>query len=120
MKNYLLLFVSLTLLLFTMPKSNSLRSLAQQAALKKDCQYNKHFGKKPCAKKCLKHQTHSNQGNNSTGIATDCSQQVFAVVNTLHIEPIVSFAAKHDFILPHIRKYLSPVLEYDPEPPRLS
>ncbi|WP_018477728.1 hypothetical protein [Pontibacter roseus] len=120
MKNYLLLFVSLTLLLFATPKNDSLRSFAQQAALKKDCTYSKRFGKKPCAKKCLKHQTHSNQQNNATGIAADCSQQVYAVVNELHSELINLLSAKQDFTLPHIRKHLSPVLEYDPKPPRIS
>ncbi|WP_299762624.1 hypothetical protein [uncultured Pontibacter sp.] len=120
MKNYLLLFVSLTLLLFTIPKNDSLRSFAQQAALKKDCKYSKHFGKKPCAKKCLKHQTHSNQENNTAGIVIDCSQQVYAIVNELPSELFISFVSPYKFILPHIRKHLAPVLEQDPEPPRLS
>lgn len=120
MKNYLLLFVSLTLLLFAMPKNDSMRSFAQQAALKKDCQYSKRFGKKPCAKKCLKHQTHSNQQNNAAGIASDCGQQVYAVINDLPSDSFISSTPQHYFVLPHLRKHLSPVLEYDPEPPRLS
>ncbi|TXK45838.1 hypothetical protein FVR03_11640 [Pontibacter qinzhouensis] len=120
MKYYLLLFACLTLLLFVIPKSSGMRSSAQQPELKQGCKYGKRLGKKVCAKKCLKHQTHSKQQNNDTGIASDCSQQVYAVVNEQHSEPFISFTANRDFILPHIRKYLSPVLEYDPEPPRLS
>jgi hypothetical protein len=120
MKNYLLLFVSFTLLLFAMPKRDSLRSFAQQAALKKNCSYSNHSGKKHCAKKCLKHQTHSGDQNNAAGIASDCSQQVFAIVHDLQTESISSFTSQQDFILPHILKHHSPVLEYDPQPPRLS
>lgn len=120
MKNYLLLFLSLTLLLFAIPKNGSIRSFAQQAALKKDCQYSKRFGNKPCTKKCLKHQTHSNQQSNAAGIASDCSQQVYAVVNEQPSDPLSPSSPQHDFMLPLVRKHLSPVLEYDPEPPRLS
>lgn len=120
MINYLLLFVSFTLLLFTMPKNSNMRSLAQQQELNKSCANSQPSGKKRCAKKCLKHQTHSNQQENAAGIASDCSQQVYAVVNTLKSEPIISYRSEPDFILPHLRKYLSPVLEYEPEPPRLS
>ena len=120
MKNFLLLMVSFTLLFFTMPKKDSVRSYAQQAEIKKDCNYSKHSGKKSCARKCLKHQTHSSEQNNTTGIAADCSQQVFAIVTELQIESIYSFTSQHDFIVPLIRKHLSPVLEYDPQPPRLS
>ncbi|MFD2516136.1 hypothetical protein ACFSRY_19855 [Pontibacter locisalis] len=120
MKYYLLLFVSLMLLLFTMPKSSSMRSFAQQAALKKGCKYSKHLGEQSCEKKCLKHQTHSNQQNNTAGVAWDCSQQVYAIVNELPSEHFISFVSPYKFILPHIRKHFAPVLEYDPEPPRLS
>ncbi|WP_276499445.1 hypothetical protein [Pontibacter litorisediminis] len=120
MKNYLLLFVSLTLLLFTLPKDSSMRSVAQQVALKKDCQYSKRFGKKPCAKKCLKHQIHPNQQNSAAGIATDCVQQVYAVVNELYSERFIPLSTKQSFTLPYTRKHLAPVLEYDPEPPRHS
>lgn len=120
MKNYLLLFVSFTLLLFAIPKSGSMRSFAQPAELTKSCSNSKGFGKKPCAKKCLKHQTHPDQQNNAAGISSDCSQQVYAVVNNLYSEPFPFFNIKLNFILPNIRKHLSPVLEYDPEPPRLS
>lgn len=120
MRLYLLFFISFALLLFSTPKSSGMRSFAQQRALGKPCAYSKPSAKKPCAKKCLKHQTHSNQQNNAAGIASDCSQQVYALVNDLQVDPIISFPAKDDFILPQLRKHLSPLLEYDPEPPRLS
>ncbi|MBB6610530.1 hypothetical protein H7F15_05740 [Pontibacter sp. Tf4] len=120
MRYYLLLFVSLTLLLFMMPKNDSLRSFAQQSTLKKGCTYSRHFGKKPCAKKCLKHQAHSGQQSNAAGIVIDCSQQVYAIVNELPSELFISFVSPYKFTIPHIRKHLAPVLEYDPEPPRIS
>ena len=120
MRNYLLLFVSFTLLLFTMPKNSSMRSFAQQGELAKSCSYSKRFSKKACAQKCLKHQTHSDKQNNAAATATDCNQQVYAVVNALPSEPIIIFKANPDFILPHIQNHLSPVLEHEPEPPRFS
>ncbi len=120
MRNYLLLFASFTLLLFALPKNSSLRGFAQQVALNKSCAYSDNGVKKSCARKCIKHQTHNEQQKNAAGLAVDCSQQVYAVVNALYTAPLPSFRAKHDFILPLIRKHLSPVLEHDPEPPRLS
>ncbi len=120
MRNYLLLFVSFTLLLFAMPKNSSMHSFAQQGELAKSCSYSKRFTKKACIKKCLKHQTHSGKQNNAAATATDCGQQINAVVNTLPSESILLFKSNPDFILPHIRKHLSPVLEHDPEPPRFS
>ncbi|WP_276496919.1 hypothetical protein [Pontibacter litorisediminis] len=120
MKHYLLLFVTLTLLLFALPKSSSMRSFTQQVELKKGCRISKHFGKGPCAKKCLRHQTHSGQKDNASGIALGCSQQVYAVVNELHPESPIIFETTKAFVLPLVQKHLSPVLEYDPEPPRLS
>lgn len=120
MRPYLLLFISFACLLFSTPKSSGTRSFVQQRALGKSCAYSKPSAKKSCATKCLKHQTHSSQQNNATGIASDCNQQVYALVNELQVEPIISFTKKDEFILPHLRKHLSPILEYDPEPPRLS
>lgn len=120
MKIYLLLFLSFTLLLFAMPKNSILRSFAQQRELDKSCAYSKPPGKKLCARKCLKHQTHSNQQNNAAGIAADCSQQVYAIVNALQVEPVNSFTVNPKYILAHIRKHLSPILEYEPQPPQTS
>ncbi|MBB6610594.1 hypothetical protein H7F15_06065 [Pontibacter sp. Tf4] len=119
MRNYLLLFVSFTLLLFTMPKSNSLRSFTQQAALKKDCKYSRFSGKRTCTKKCLRHHPLSGQQSNA-GIASDCSQQVFAIVQEQQSASDKTSTTIRSYRLPHIRKYLSPTIEYDPEPPRLS
>ena len=120
MKTYLLLFMSFTLLLFATPKNSSMRCFTKQAKLKTECAYNKRPDSKQCTKKCLKHQTHSDQQNNKSGVVTDCGQQAYAIVASLHTEPVISFRTSHDFILPHILKHRSPVIEYDPEPPQLS
>lgn len=120
MRIYLLFFVSFVLLLFAIPKNSSMRSFAQQVELKKSCSYVKLFSKKPCARKCLKHQTHSHKQNNAAGVARDCHQQVYALANEHQEEAILLFPPRPDVILPHILKHPSPVLEYDPEPPRHS
>ncbi|MFD2513280.1 hypothetical protein ACFSRY_05335 [Pontibacter locisalis] len=120
MRSYLLLFLSTLLLLFALPKNSSLRSFAQQAELKKTCSSSKRFAKKPCARKCLKHQTHSENHNNAANLVTDCSQQIYAIINSLQAKPIIYQPTKRALILPHIRKHLSPDLEHDPEPPRFS
>ncbi|MEJ8803383.1 hypothetical protein [Pontibacter sp. H249] len=120
MRTYLLLFLSTLLLLFALPKNSNLRSYAQQGELRKSCSYSKRFVKKPCTRKCLKHQTPSENQNNAANLATDCHQQVYALVHSLQTEPFVYPLAKRTYILPRIRKHLPPDLEHDPEPPRLS
>ncbi|MBC5994380.1 hypothetical protein [Pontibacter cellulosilyticus] len=120
MRTYLLLFLSILLLLFALPKNSSLRSFAQQAELKKACSYSKRFVKKTCARKCLKHQTHSENQNNAANLGTDCNQQVYALVSALQAEPLIYLQAKRAFKTPLVRKHLSPDLEHDPEPPRFS
>ena len=120
MKSYLLLFLSTLLMLFALPKNSSLRSFAQQVELKEACSSSKRFAKKPCAKKCLKHQTHSENQNNAANLSTDCSQHIYAIINSLQAEPIIYLPAKRAIILPNTRKHLSPDLEHDHEPPRFS
>lgn len=91
----------------------------QPAELKEGGTYCKRYGKKTCAKKCLRHQTLPNQQHNE-GIATDCSQQLYAIVNTPQTDAFLSFKTTSDYALPHFQKHISPVLEHEPEPPRLA
>ena len=117
MRTYLLLFLSTLFLLFAMPKNNSMLRKTQQAELKEAGRHCKRTGKKPCPKKCLRHQTSPSQQHNA-GIATDCSQQLYAIVDLLQADTILSFTTASDYVLPHIRRHLSPVLEHEPEPPQ--
>ncbi|NEM99063.1 hypothetical protein [Pontibacter burrus] len=118
MRTYLLLFLSTLFLLFAMPKNNSVLRSTQQAELKEAGKYCKRTGK-PCPKKCLRHQTIPNQQHNE-GIATDCGQQLYAIVDLSQADTLLSFTTTSDYVLPHIRKHLSPVLEHEPEPPRFA
>ena len=120
MKTYLLLFFSTLLLLFTLPKNGSVGGLAgtERAELKKTCSH-KRLGKAACTRKCLKHQSPSGQ-QNAANLATDCSQQVYAIVATLPSDLLFTFPLQRATILPAPRKHLAPDLEYEPEPPRLS
>ncbi|MFD2247926.1 hypothetical protein [Pontibacter ruber] len=120
MKTYLLLLLSTLLLLFTLPKNGlvgSSLSASEQSMIRKSCQ-NKRLVKRTCAKKCLKHQTHSDQ-QNAANLATDCSQQLFAVVTPLQPRLLFSLPAQPTLMLPSIRKHLSPDLVDYPKPPRL-
>ena len=121
MKSYLLLFFSILLLLFTLPRPDrnvSRFAGTEQAVLKKSCN-SKRLARRTCAKKCLKHQTHSEQ-QNAASFATDCSQQLYAVVAAeqpdagialVALEPVIRFAQK---------KHPSPILESEPDPPRVA
>jgi hypothetical protein len=121
MKSYLLLFFSILLLLFTLPNPDRNMSrfvVTEQAVLKKTCN-SKRLAKRTCAKKCLKHQTHSEQ-QNAANFATDCSQHLYAVVAAEQFE--VSFApfAFQPAARLTLKKHLSPHLESEPDPPRLA
>lgn len=121
MKSYLLLFFSILLLLFTLPKPDrnvSRFAGTEQAVLKKSCN-SKRLARRTCAKKCLKHQTHSEQ-QNATNFATDCSQHLYAVVaaeqpvtgiTPVTLQSVIRFAQK---------KHLPPNLESEPDPPRVA
>ncbi|WP_158607193.1 hypothetical protein [Pontibacter oryzae] len=121
MKNYLLLFMSTLLLLFVLPKNGSYAQRVlgmEQRSVKTSCA-TKRPVKPTCARKCLKHQTHSEQMPGAN-FASDCSQQVFAVIS-----PQASYTMWHPLQLreigtPASLTYLSPELKIDPEPPKLA
>lgn len=121
MRSYLLLFLSTCILLFALPKNNSIYGFAAQAnQVKKSCRFTKGPFKKKCATKCIRHQSHSEKQKNATSVPTECGQQVFGIVNALHLEPVLHYPGKRTNRLPHIRSHLSPDLENDPEPPRFA
>ena len=122
MKHYLLLFLSTLLLLFTLSQTDGRVSgfaCVKQHELRTADNADKRLVKRRCAKKCLKHQTHSEQQNGATA-ATDCSQQFYA---------IIAENKSADFFLSGIaqlattsadRIHLTLSLEADPDPPRFS
>jgi hypothetical protein len=122
MKPYLLLFFSTLLMLFTLSQPGTLGyslSCVKQSELKAATKYAGHPVKRKCAKKCLKHQTHSSQQNAAT-VVVDCNQQFFAVV--AESEPAFDFlpSSLEVATIPADKKHLSPSLEAEPDPPRFS
>ncbi|WP_242929153.1 hypothetical protein [Pontibacter vulgaris] len=121
MKTYLLLFLSTMFLLFGIQKSSSLPGFAdfKQGIVSQSCKYSKHGFKKPCAKKCLKHQSHSEQKGAATTL-TDCTQQAYAVVAAQQHHTFYTSVIAQSAIVTGINKHLSPYLETEHAPPRLS
>jgi hypothetical protein len=121
MKTYLLLFFSTLLLLFSIQKSSSLPGFAdfKQNFVSKSCAYSKQGLKKPCAKKCLKHQTHS-ESKGAANMVTDCTQQVYAVVSAQQLPSFYTLAIVQATIVTDSNQLLSPYLETEHAPPRLS
>ena len=120
MKRYFFLFLSILLMLFALPKQGRVNSLSgmELAVLKKACSA-KRLVKRTCAKKCLRHQTHS-QHQDTAGITTDCSTPAFAVLFTQEQEVPLSFPLMRAAMVTATKRYLSPHLETDPDPPRFS
>jgi hypothetical protein len=120
MKHTLLLFLSTMLLLFTLAQPNKpVNGLA--CALKSELKAaddHKNI-KRPCAKKCLKHQTHSEQ-KGAANVTIDCGQQLYAVVASRQSDTLFKSGTKQQLILSVQRTYLSPNLGTDPDPPRFS
>lgn len=122
MQGYLLLFVSIVFLLFGIQRSSSLYGLAdgKQGILTSSCSYSKTGLKKPCAKKCLKHQTHSIP-KGAANVATDCNQQLYAVVTVPDSNKLHSFDVVRVTNVADIHQHLSsPYLEKEHAPPRIS
>ncbi|ARS34675.1 hypothetical protein [Pontibacter actiniarum] len=120
MKGYLLLFFSTVLLLFTLPQPGNgvLRDPGEaQSVLKKACSA-KHLVKRSCRKGCLKHQTPA--GRQDANAATDCGQQVYALVTPLHQHQLQAPLMLHKLSIPAARKHLSPNLKAEPDPPQHS
>ncbi|MBW7467999.1 hypothetical protein ABID22_002398 [Pontibacter aydingkolensis] len=122
MKSYLYILLAMVTLLFVLPKSYvtvpALNS-GKQTVQVKSCAKSKFALKRGCAKKCIKHQTHSEQQGKSA-IIVDCGQQVYAVLasadnNTSYNNPLM-----RTFFMTGVRNHLSPDLATDPDPPRFS
>ncbi|WP_299986642.1 hypothetical protein [uncultured Pontibacter sp.] len=75
--------------------------------------------KRPCAKKCLKHQTHSEQ-KNAANVTIDCGQQLFALVHDTQSDLFSTSSVRQQFRLLSPPKLLAPSLGADPDPPRFS
>jgi hypothetical protein len=121
MKTYLLLFFSIILLLFGIQKSGSLPGVAdlKQHIVSKSCNYSNKGIKKPCAKKCLKHQTHS-ESKSAANMVTDCGQQVYAIVSSQQLHAFYTIAIVQPAIVTNTNQHLSPYLETEHAPPRLA
>lgn len=122
MKGYLVLFLSTILLLFALPKSSiSMRSAGTtvQGELRKSCQLNKRALKRTCTKKCIKHQSHSEQ-QGAANLVTDCSQQVYALVTTSEHAFLTATQLQRNQIPSESGSYIPPELATDPDPPRFS
>lgn len=119
MKGYLLLFLSTTLLLFSLPKGSMLYGTlpTEQGTIKKKCAAG--VIKRPCARKCLRHQTHSEQREAGT-VLTDCSQTFFAVLNAGQQPLQLPLASALVSTLNPVRKPLSPYLKIEPDPPKIA
>lgn len=121
MKSYLLFFLSIMLLLFTLPnqgsKVNSLPGM-EQGVVKKGCT-SKRLVKRTCRKGCLKHQTHSEQ-QNAANLAADCSQTIYALVTAIQEPKLYTPRHLSPTAFPTPSKYLSPDLEAEHGPPRYS
>ena len=118
MKGYLLLFFSTLLLLFSLPENGRPRnsySATQRSELKKTCS-SRRLARHTCRKKCLKHRSHPQQ--QATGSATDCSQQLYAVVTSPEHDLVYHFPDLQKAMLPVCTSYRSPSLEAEPDPPR--
>ena len=121
MKSYLLLFFSTLLLLFTLPKPDrnvSGITAVEQSILKKACSSKRQI-KRTCPRKCLKHQTHPEQ-QNAGNVATDCSQQFYAVITEHKPNEFFSSGAPQPVTLSADKIHQTPSLEADPDPPRFS
>ncbi|MHA6247210.1 hypothetical protein ACXYMU_04680 [Pontibacter sp. CAU 1760] len=122
MKPYLLLFLSTLLLLFALPKNNSsLRGMGAngQSEISSSCSKNKIALKRTCRKKCIKHQTHSEQ-QSAANIVIECGQQVYAVLSASEYNISYTNQVERTRFQTNTRSHLPPDLATDPDPPRFS
>ncbi|WP_076665926.1 hypothetical protein [Pontibacter indicus] len=120
MKHTLLLLLSTILFLFTLAqpqKPVNGFACAVKSELKAATNHQKF--KRPCAKKCLKHQTHSER-KGSANVTLECGQQLYAVVADGQSDANVSAAVRKQLFRSVQRKHLPPNLGTDPDPPRFS
>jgi hypothetical protein len=120
MNHYLLLLLSAMLFLFTLAQPNKPvngNACALKSELKAADDHKKL--KRPCAKKCLKHQTHSGQ-KNAANVTIDCGQQFYAVMANKQSETLFKSVAGQQLMAPVQLKHHAPDLGADPDPPRFS
>lgn len=122
MRNYLFVMLALVTLLFALPKSNLTvltRNLSSQTVQfnANKCAKSKFPLKRSCEKKCLKHQTHSEQQGKAT-IVFDCSQQAYAVLASANYEVLYNITLVRTFAKAGVRNHLSPDLAVEPDPPK--
>lgn len=120
MKSYLLLFLGTMLLLFALPKSSvSVRSIgnSEQSNLVKSCSKSKFAVKRTCQKKCIKHQTHSEQ-QGAANLAVECGQQVYGLLTTSEHNVLHYYTIRINYPIANSSNYLSPYLASDPDPPQ--
>jgi hypothetical protein len=122
MKSYLLLFLSTMLVLFALPKSSvSVRSIGnnEQSKLIKSCSKSKFAIKRTCQKKCIKHQTHSEQ-QGASNIVSDCSQQAYGLLSVSAHNTLHNYQVRKTYVTANSFSYLSPDLASDTDPPQYS
>ncbi|WP_461490511.1 hypothetical protein [Pontibacter sp. HJ8] len=122
MKCHLLLLFSLLLLLLTLSQPGGRVNgmlCAKQRDLTETLTAGQRQVKRTCAKKCLKHQTHSEQ-QSGTNFAPECSHPVYAVLTEMVPAAILPAALLQQVHLPAGKKHLPPSLEAEPDPPRFS
>ncbi|MCP2044308.1 hypothetical protein [Pontibacter sp. HSC-36F09] len=120
MKQTLLLLLGTLLLLFT-------QATTQKPVSGLDCVLKSELNaatnhkklKRPCARKCLRHQTHSERNTPAT-VLVDCGPQLYAVVDAAQSDLLFHPATGKQSAAPSQLRYLSPHLGADPDPPRFS
>ena len=116
MKSYLLLFLCAMLLLFALPRNGAnMHSFPALEKLKQTCSSSRHI-KHTCPRKCLAPHTDNKQQANN--ILIDCGQQLYAVMTYQKSTLYFAFAKLNTDVLPVSKKYLSPDLKADPDPPK--
>ncbi len=120
MNHYLLVLLSTLLFLFTLAQPQKPANgfaCTLKSELKTADDHKKL--KRPCAKKCLKHQTHSEQ-KDAANIPIDCGQQLHAIVDDRQSNTLFNSSARQQFLASAHLKHLAPNLGADPDPPRFS
>jgi hypothetical protein len=120
MKNHLLFFISLVLLLFTLLSPNRpVKRMACAVNMELKETDGNQTAKRPCTKKCLKHQTHSEPQQAAT-VVVDCGQHFYAVVSDKELDKPALSIPDLKLAIPASKEHSSPFLESEPDPPRFS
>ena len=123
MSKYLFLLLSVALMLFALPKNRiAVSEISQLAKIEAGsaCSKQKFALKRTCKKKCLKHQTHSEQSGKES-FQTNCNVQVLGVLEGQSAQSILHPASNITTPIGYLSKrYSPPTLELEPSPPRFS